>query len=559
MKTASPACALHGRLSHMAEESMGQPRHGAASPRGGSSRDEGARLLREGGKLSLLTLISRILGLVREMTRAAFMGTGALADAFTMAFMIPNLLRRLFAEGSISVAFIPTFKGYLVEGDARKTREFLSASFTVLLILVLAATALGIALAPWIVLLFKSDPYETTVLTRLMFPFLALVSFAALLQGVLNAEGVFVPSGYAPILFNICYIGVPWLIAPFMPNPARALAVGVLVGGLAQALCQLPAVLRAGHRFGFTRPDRAFHDPGVRKVLALIAPTILGMAAYQLNELVCTAVASRAGTGVATSLTFSLRLLELVLGIFAVSAGTVLLPELTGAAKAEDWPRFSSRLGKALDLIALVTVPVAVFAMAMGREIVVLLFQQGAFTEDSVALTTRIFFFHMIGLYFIAANRVLAPAFYAREDTKSPTWAGIASFGLNIAFAIAFVGPFSGGGIALALSIASAVNTILLVLLLVRARIEGLLRAFRSSLGALGRLCLYSFVALVPLLILKAPLAGLCTGALSKKLAAAATLVLGALVYGFVGVSLLVLFREESASLLLRGFRRKKR
>jgi putative peptidoglycan lipid II flippase len=516
-------------------------------------------MMREGGKLSLLTLISRILGLAREMTRAAFMGTGALGDSFTMAFMIPNLLRRLFAEGSVSVAFIPTYKSYLIEGDEEKEREFLSASFTVLLVLVLAAVALGIALSPWIVLLFKSDPVETSVLTRLMFPFLALVSVAAYFQGILNSKGLFSPSGLAPILFNLCFIAVPYLAAPFTKNPARAMALGVVVGGLAQALCQLPAVLRTGARFGLQPLGRAFRNPGMRRVLLLVAPTILGMAAYQLNELVCTAVASRAGTGVATSLSFSLRLLELILGIFAVSIGTVLLPELAAFAKRGEWKRFSQQLGKAVDAIALITVPAAAFSMALGREIVIVVYKARAFGEESVALTTRAFFFHMLGLFFIAANRILAPAFYARGDTKSPTWAGMVSFALNICLAFALVGPMAGGGIALALSIASAANSFLLVYVILKARIEGMAEVLKASTAYFGKICLFSLIAIVPVLLLKAPLLSLFAESSNRFLAAGLPLLAETLVFGGVGLALLAMTKDPISRDLLASLGRQGR
>ena len=313
-----------------------------------------------------------------------------------------------------------------------------------------------------------------------LFPYLALVSFAAFLQGILNSVNVFVPAGIAPILFNLGFIAVPYVVAPFLPNPARALAIGVLAGGLAQALC--PATLRPpeGLPLSLPPPARAFRNPGMRKVLTLIAPTILGMAAYQVNELVCTAVASRVGVGVATSLTFSLRLQELVLGIFAVSIGTVMLPDLSERAKRGEWTAFSERLGGALQAIVLVTIPVAVFSMIEGRDIIVLLFRAREFGEESVALTTRAFFFHMTGLFFIAANRILAPAFYAQEDTKSPVWAGIAAFAVNIALALTLSGPMKGGGIALALSLGSALNTVILVALLLRRGIPGVSEAVSS-------------------------------------------------------------------------------
>lgn len=513
---------------------------------------------RESGRLSLLTLASRVLGLLREMTRAAFMGTGMLADAFTVSFLIPNFLRRLFAEGSIAVAFIPTFKGYLLENSREESEEFLSSMHTVLTILVSLTVLLGIALTPLIVLLFQSDPAETTVLTRMMFPYLALVSFAAFLQGILNSVNVFVPAGIAPILFNLGFIAVPYAVAPLLPNPARALAVGVLVGGLAQALCQLPSVLKRGFRFGFISPARAFRNPGMKKVLALIAPTILGMAAYQVNELVCTAVASRVGVGVATSLTFSLRLQELVLGIFAVSIGTVMLPDLSERAKRKEWTVFSERLGGALQAIVLVTIPVAVFSMIEGRDIIVLLFRAREFGEESVILTTRAFFFHMTGLFFIAANRILAPAFYAQEDTKSPVWAGVASFAANIALALVLSGPMKGGGIALALSLGSALNTVILVALLLRRGIPGVSKAVSSSLGYAFRILLYSVAAGSVTYFLRRALRTPLAGTSGRLAQAGLPLLACSLAFAAVGIGLLVATKDGPAGSLIRALRRKR-
>ncbi len=515
-------------------------------------------MLREGSKLSLLTLISRVLGLVREMTKAAFMGTGGLADAFTVSFIIPNFLRRLFAEGSITVAFIPTFSGFIGENDEKKTREFLSATLTVLVTLVTAVVALGIAMTPLLVrLFFGSDPVETIILTRIMFPFLALVSLAALFQGMLNSVGVFTPSGMAPILFNLCFIGVPYLIGGWTVNPARAMAIGVLVGGLVQGLWQLPAVIKAGYRFGFIGLGRAFRNPGMRKVMKLIAPTIIGMAAYQLNDLVCTSLASNAGTGAASSLQYSLRLQELILGIFAVSAGTVLLPELTRAARAREWDVFSEQLRKTLSAIALVTIPVAAFSLLMGREIVTVLFRTRAFGEDSVSLTAQVFFFHMLGLFFIASNRLLAPAFYSREDTRSPTWAGLASFGANIVLALLLVRPMGGNGIALALSLSSALNTFILVALLLRSGVRGMKGALKRSFLYMLRLVGLSLLAAIPLYFLRAPLVNIFSSSPSRLVAAGIPLVLATLLFGGIGVILLAITKDETALFLSGGLRRR--
>ena len=284
--------------------------------------------------LSVLTLASRLLGLLREMTKARFLGTSALSDAFTVAFVIPNLLRRLFAENSISVAFIPTFRNFLAENNKEETRAFLSSCFTFISFAVTSVVVLGILITPWIVPFFGTAEAETVFLTRIMFPYLAVISVAAFFQGILNGVKIFLPSGFTPVLFNLCVIGFTWLFRDAAGNPARAMAFGVTAGGCLQAAFQLPFVLRTGFRFSFTPLRRAFSNPGTRTVLRLVGPTVFGMAAYQLNDLVSTILAGNAGEGVVSSLQYSLRLQELILGIFAVTIGTVILPDLSGLADA---------------------------------------------------------------------------------------------------------------------------------------------------------------------------------------------------------------------------------
>jgi len=463
-------------------------------------------LIKSGTKLSLLTLGSRVLGLLREMTKAAFLGTSQLSDAFTVAFFIPNLLRRLFAENSISVAFIPTFRGYLDKESREKTKEFLSATFTFLTFSVSLAVIVGILAAPLIVPLFGTGTPETLFLTRIMFPYLAVISIAALFQGILNGVRIFSPSGFTPILFNLTIIGCTWFFAERMGNPARAMALGVLIGGFIQMGFQIPFVLKQGFRFSLISPLRALRNPGTRKVLRLIGPTIIGMAAYQLNDLVSSILASNAGPGIVSSLQYSLRLQELILGIFAVSIGTVILPDLSALASKKDWTKFNKLLARAMNAIALITIPVTFFFLASGEALITLLFKTKSFSDESVALTLAAFTWHIPGLYFIAANRILAPAFYARSDTRSPTFAGILSFVANILMALLLVGPMSGGGIALALSIASAVNTVLLVVFLGRTGTLEMGPLVRNTIIYAGKLIVFSVIASIPIRILNGPL-----------------------------------------------------
>ncbi|MDR1986765.1 MAG: murein biosynthesis integral membrane protein MurJ [Treponema sp.] len=509
------------------------------------------RLLRHGSTLSLLTLISRVLGLLREMVKASFLGTSALSDAFSVAFLIPNLFRRLFAEGSISVAFIPTFKEYLQEHDPVRIREFLSSIFTVLICLVSLAVLIGILLTPWILPFFGMDIDETCFLTRLMFPFLAFVSVAAFFQGILNSVYSFTPSGLAPILLNLLTIICAFTLSPFTANPARAMALGILLGGFLEAAIQLPFVIQKGYRFSVIGLKRAFQNPGVRKVLHLIGPTIIGMAAYQINDLVSTALAGNAGEGVVSSLQYSLRLQELILGVFAVSIGTVLLPDLAEQAKAGRWERYHERLLSALQIIALITIPITFFSLAQGRNIIQLLFRTHRFGDDSVRLTLAAFTFHMPGLFFIALNRILAPAFYAQSDSKAPTLAGLCSFAVNIALAALLVGPLGGAGVALALTLASGVHTVLLFCFLRNKPWSALGRVIPAASGYALKLILFSGIAVLPVLWVNPFLSAWGAGR-GKLFAYGFPLLITGLGYALLGVLLLLISKDRQ----IQGIRR---
>jgi len=515
-----------------------------------------ASLLRSGAILSLLTLASRLLGLAREIVKASMLGTTALADAFAVAFMLPNLFRRLFAEGSIAVAFIPTFKEYLLAGDKAKSREFLSCVFTFLTFVVTLAVVAGVLAAPLAVRMFGLEEFDEAVfLTRMMFPFLAFVSVAALFQGVLNSMNVFAPSALAPIVLNVVVILCAWALSPHTENPARALAVGIVLGGFLGTALQLPFVLKNRQRFFFTRLKTALANPGTRKVLWLIGPTVVGMAAHKLNDVVSVALAGRAGEGVVSSLQYSLRLQELMLGVFAVSIGTVLLPNLAGYAKSAQWESFNERLVSAMDVIALVTIPVTFFALAQGETLIRLVYQGSAFDEASVALTFSAFVFHMPGLFFIALNRILAPAFYAQSDTKSPALAGIVSFAANVALAATLSRRFQGAGIAFALSAASAVNTALLLAFLRRNPRVAVGRALSSALLYALKLCALSAVAVVPVLLLSPALLDAFAG-FGRVVAFGAPLALCALVFAALGIALLAATKDKQLRALAGVLRR---
>jgi putative peptidoglycan lipid II flippase len=280
------------------------------------------------------------------------------------------------------------------------------------------------------------------------------------------------------------------------------------------------------------------------------------MAAYQINDLVSSILAKHAGEGVVSSLQYSLRLQELILGVFAVSIGTVLLPDLAEYAKSGQWETFNERLLSAINIIALITIPITFFFLAQGQGLIRLLFRSGSFNEESVGLTLSAFTFHMPGLYFIALNRVLAPAFYAQSNSRSPTVAGIISFGVNISLAAALAGPFRGSGIALALSLASAVNTVFLLLFLRKNPRVAVSRALKPALAYTLTLNVLSAVAVIPVLLLSPRLEALFSGR-GRIISQGLPLLANALVYGALGIGLLILTKDRQLRAILRIFRGK--
>jgi len=513
-------------------------------------------ILKHSAVLVVLTLFSRVLGLVREAVKAYFLGTTSFSDAFTIAFLIPNLLRRLFAEGSMAAAFVPTLKGYLSENDKAKTKEFLSAFFTFSSFIFTLTVIFSVIFSREIVQLFYSELEgsmlaETALLTKIMFPYLAFISIAALFQGMLNSVNVFGPSGFVPILFNISVISSVFIFGGVAGNPARAMALGVLIGGLFQALYQLPYVLKAGYQFGFISLKSAFTHKGTKKVLRLIAPTVIGMGAYQVNVLISSIIATKAGEGVVSSLSYSNRLLELVLGIFAVSLGTVILSELSSNAKALEWKKFNSNITFAMNLTSLLTIPVTFFTLINAREIVSLIFELNAFDEKSVAVTGSLLMFHISGLFFIAVNRVAAPAFYAQEDTKSPTIAGVVSVFVNLILAYVLVGVMKGDGVALAATISAITNSALIFFFFSRKKsieMEKILKSFLYSF----KLLIFSLIPAAVLYLIKEPVYGFFSSYSFKLLTKGAPLFVSAFIYFLLLFILLILLKDTQVEAVIQ-------
>lgn len=548
---------------------------------------ESKSIIRSGLVLSLMTLASRIMGLVREMTRASFLGTSMYSDAFTTSFMIPNLLRRLFAENSISVAFIPTFKDYLEKASdenksddeklaaRRETQEFLKATFTLISFLTACVVVLGIIVTPFIAQIFCKKPLdpsaadfalqmdawllkknEVTILTRIMFPYLFVISIAAFFQGILNGCRIFAPSGFTPVLFNGIVILGTYILSPFTENPARAMSIGVITGGCIQALFQLPFVVKTGWRVGLTSLKKTFSNPGTKRVIVLIGPTIIGMAAYQINDLISTALASRAEVGVVSSLQFSLRLQELILGIFAVSIGTVILPDLSGLASKKEWDKFNEMLLQAIKIITLITIPVTFYSLVCGNEMITLLYRNKRFDEHSVLLTAGEFRYHIAGLFFIAVNRIISPAFYAQGNTKLPTLAGIISMICNMIFAVILVMPMSGNGIALALSLASAVNTFFLFIFLGKMQSINIKKVTFDTIIYILKVSVFSVAAAFPCRLLR-PILLEKFSSYPRLISQGFPIGILAVIFAAIGIGLLVITKDEMAMAIKKRFSRR--
>lgn len=542
-------------------------------------------LVKSGLVLSLMTFASRIMGLIREMTKAAFLGTSAYADAFGIAFMIPNLFRRLFAENAVSVAFIPTFRGYIEDEKSlenkeeqelkhKETQTFVSSTLTLVSFLTACVTVIGMICAKWIVPLFfngEADAVvldEATLLTRIMFPYLFVISVAAFFQGILNGENIFAPSGFTPVLFNGIVILVTYILTPVLIKlqpegglsneavAARAMSIGVIAGGCIQAIFQWPFVHKTGWKTTLKGLKSAFTNPGTRKVVALIVPTIIGMAAYQMNDLVSTALAGKVATGTVAALQYSLRLQELILGIFAVSIGTVILPDLSGLAKRQAWEDYNKLMVTAVKIITLITIPVTFYSLVCGKDLICLLYKTRNFNDESVAATLGVFQFHIAGLFFIAVNRIITPAFYAQQNTKLPTLSGIISMIANIILAVILSFPMKGPGIALALSLASAVNTVFLFIFMKKMPCMDYKGLAKKMILYVLKMCVFGTIAAVPVYFLRPVLLKAFEGH-NRFFSYGIPVCITAFVFGIAGCVLLLIFKDEAATTLLNKVKSK--
>jgi putative peptidoglycan lipid II flippase len=503
---------------------------------------EHRHLIKSASLISALTIVSRTFGYIRDSRIAFLLGAGTAADAYTTAYRIPNLLRRLVGEGAVSAAFIPVFTRYIAEGKEDEGWDFANTMLTVITIFLTAVTIAGILLSPQIVRLFASGfgatPGKldlTATLNRIMFPYIFLISFSALSMGILNSFHRFAAPAFAPVVLNLTMIAFSFLDGLF-GDVTRTLAVGVVAGGVLQLAIQIPALMKSGWKIRFKMD---FNHPGVRRVMKLIVPVIFGVGIVQVNVLVDTQFASYLTEGSVTAIHIADRVMELVLGVYAVAISTVILPLLSRHAALRQMTELKTTLNFATRLILFITIPATVGLVLLRHEIIEVLFQHGEFDAASTALTAWPLPFFALGLSAFSMVKVIVPAFYALQDTRTPVKIAFIAMLLNIGLNFLFIRPLQNGGPALATSASAVFNSIALLAIFYR-------RYGTFGVGEIARSIVKFVVASAALGIVAYVLIhwpGLYSGHLSQKIfALVLTIASGAGTY--FGVATLLHARE---------------
>jgi len=441
----------------------------------------GSGLARHAGLTGAATLVSRVLGLVRDQVIAALFGAGDEMDAFVVAFRIPNLVRDLFAEGAMSAAFVPTFTAYLTRRGRADAWRLANNVLTMLTIITGIVVVAGIVFAAPLASMYARDyanvpgKLELTIrLTRVVLPFLTLVAIAAVAMGMLNSlHHYFVPA-LSPAMFNVATIVCAIALVPVMPAfgwpRIMAIAIGALVGGVGLVALQWPALRREGFRF---RPVLDAGDPGLRRVLTLMGPGTIGIAATQVNLFVNTLLATSQGTGAVSWLTYAFRLMYLPIGLFGVSIGTAVLPAVSRHAAENDLSGIRTTIRRGLSMMLTVNIPATIGLIVLAVPIVELLFERGRFTAADTHATATALRMYAVGLVGYSAARITSPTFYALGRPRVPVIVSICSIAVNVVCSVALVRVMGFSGLALGTAIAAVVNSAALVWLL-RGTLDGI-------------------------------------------------------------------------------------
>ncbi|MBF0163436.1 MAG: murein biosynthesis integral membrane protein MurJ [Magnetococcales bacterium] len=436
------------------------------SPRALQERSGHAQLLRSTAVIGFFTLLSRITGFIRDMIIARAFGAGMGADAFFVAQKLPNFLRRLFAEGAFSTAFVPVFADHLAKGDVDETRDTVHAVFTYLAMWLLIVVAVAQIVMPGVVIIaapgFLADAEKfdlAVLLSRVTFPYILFISLAALAAGILNSHKRFAVPAATPILLNLSMILGATLFTRYFDPPVMGLAVGLTLGGILQLSFQLPALRKLGLGFRFRWDPR---HPSIKRILTLMGPSVLGVSVAQINLLFDLFLASWLPEGSISYLYYADRLLEFPLGLIAIALGTAILPLLSAKAAQGDESGFKSDLELAMRVIAFLTLPATVALIVLREPMLALLFERGAFSPDATRLTADALLAYAVGLSGLAMVKVTAPAFYAMKDTRTPVRIAILCLVVNMGLNVVLMFPLKHAGLALATSLTGFLNAALL-------------------------------------------------------------------------------------------------
>lgn len=490
---------------------------------------EKKNIARAAGVLGFATVLSRIMGMVRDMVQSRLFGAGLYTDAFIAAFQIPNMLRRFFAEGALTSAFVPTFSEWYTQRGEEEARALANICFTLLTIVMAAVTLLGIIFSPQIVHLmfpgFAASPSKmelTVFLNRLMFPYIFFVSLVALCMGILNTVRHFFTPAISTVFLNLAMIFCAVFLHQSFRVPITAMAVGVLLGGLLQLLLQLPVLYRKGFPIRW-RLDLS--HPAVRKIALLMGPSVFGVGVYYLNITVGNILASLLPQGSVSYLYYAQRLFEFPQGIFTVSVAQAVLPSMSRQAAAGELDDLKETIAFGLRLTLFITIPATAGLMVCATPIFSLLFMGGEFDFIKAAKSAQALFYYAMGLSLVALVRVIVPAFYALKDTRTPVITAFVAFILNLLFSLMLMGPLLHGGLALASTLSAFGNMAMLIYLL------------RRKIGPFGgrkilAAALKSALASLPMALLVFWAMGLTDWTLAGHKAAKAATLLGAIAAG---------------------------
>ncbi len=416
--------------------------------------------------VSGMTMLSRMTGLLRELLIARAFGASAYTDAFNVAFRIPNLLRRLFAEGAFSQAFVPILAEYKNKKGEAATKDLVDHVATILILALVVTCIIGIIASPVVVYFIatglKSDPdafASSVLMTRIMFPYIGFMAFVALSGGILNTWRQFQVPAFTPVLLNFAFIGASLLLAPHLEQPVYALAFAVVLGGILQVAMQVPALYRIGMlpRIGFN-PKFALKDPGVQRVLRQMVPAVVAVSVAQISIIINTNIASHLASGSVSWLTYADRLMEFPTALLGVALGTILLPSLSKAHADSDHAEYSSLLDWGLRLTFLIALPSAVGLATLSEPLTTTLFHYGKFDTQAVTMTSRALVAYGVGLIGLIVVKILAPGFYAKQDIRTPVKIGIVVLVATQLMNLMFVPTFAHAGLALSVGLGACLN-----------------------------------------------------------------------------------------------------